>query len=189
MGHRPTLLPDGPTQNPYTDASWATLLAILEAILPSIRREAAGAAGAEPVWQRSISDEEYHRTLDHLTATMVDAPNGDDWARYLAERLSEIPRFQDLLRRTLGVYAHADARRGLGVLLAALKYVVGHVSTNSPILACNRTTDVVTVPDWDASCSPATRHPSTSNLCTSGRRSCADGETPTSPFSTPSTPR
>ncbi|KAK2630194.1 hypothetical protein QTJ16_001014 [Diplocarpon rosae] len=122
-GHLPTLLPDGPPATPFTDANWTTLLAIMDAVLPSIRRE--GSPETRSQFRKTITDTQFHDTITHLKETVVDAPDSKALDEYLDERPSDIPRFRELLKRTLGDYVPQDARKGLGIVLASLDTRVG----------------------------------------------------------------
>ncbi|KAL2074356.1 hypothetical protein VTL71DRAFT_8134 [Oculimacula yallundae] len=123
VGHLPTLLPDGPEEGPFTDANWTTLLAIMDTIIPSIKRgDSTSSSNSD---QRTISGEEYQTTITHLKETVVDPPSSDDLDEYLSERASDIPRFQELLKRSLVNYAPEKARKGLGFILTSLNTRVG----------------------------------------------------------------
>ncbi|KAH7360662.1 long chain fatty alcohol oxidase-like protein [Rhexocercosporidium sp. MPI-PUGE-AT-0058] len=123
VGHLPTLLPDGPEEGPFTDANWITLLAIMDTVIPSITREKSTSSIESN--QRTISEEEYQTTVTHLKETVVDPPNTKDLDEFLAERASDAPGFQQLLRRSLVFYAPEKARKGLGFILSALNTQLG----------------------------------------------------------------
>lgn len=118
VGHLPTLLPDGPTKDPFTEANWTTLLAIMDTVLPSIQKES---TASSKQYQATVSDAEFNSALELLKENVVDAPDSKSLAEYLDERPSKLPRFQELLRRTMGVYVPEDGRKGLGFILSALK--------------------------------------------------------------------
>ncbi|KAK6585594.1 hypothetical protein PZA11_002321 [Diplocarpon coronariae] len=122
-GHLPALLPDGPSANPFTDANWTTLLAIMDAVLPSIRRESSPGTASQS--RKTITDAEFRGVIAYLGETVVDAPDSKALDEFLDERPSEIPRFRELLTRTLGDYVPEDARKGLGIVLATLNTRVG----------------------------------------------------------------
>ncbi|KAL5326810.1 hypothetical protein ACEPPN_004499 [Leptodophora sp. 'Broadleaf-Isolate-01'] len=123
VGHLPTLLPDGPEESPFTEANWITLLAIMDTVIPSIAR--GKSTSSIELNQRTISEEEYQTTAAHLKETVVDPPNAKDLDEFLAERASDIPGFQQLLKRSLVFYAPQDARKGLGFILSALNTRIG----------------------------------------------------------------
>ena len=113
-----TALPEGPAGEPFTAAQWTTLMAIMDAVIPSIRRET---TTTDKISQLTISDVEYNTAVHHLQKTVVNAPDSESLDEYLNERPSENPRFQDLLMRTLVFYARDDARKGLSFVLSTLK--------------------------------------------------------------------
>lgn len=111
-------LPDPPNELPFTEANWRTLLAIMDTVIPSIRRETQATNNSA---QLTISDIEYNTTVDHLKNTVTNAPDSESLDEYFNEKPSEIPRFQELLKRTFVYNVKNDARQGLGFILAALK--------------------------------------------------------------------
>jgi hypothetical protein len=113
-----TPLPEGPAEKPFTDAQWTTLMAIMDTVIPSIRRQT---TTADSLSQLTVSDVEYNATVQHLKETVVDAPDSESLDVYLNEKPSDIPEFQELLSRLLVFYGREDARKGLGVILSALK--------------------------------------------------------------------
>ncbi|KUJ12732.1 long chain fatty alcohol oxidase-like protein [Mollisia scopiformis] len=115
-------LPDPPTELPFTEANWRTLLAIMDTIIPSIRRET---QATDKSTQLTISDIEYNTTVDDLKKTVTNPPDSESLDEYFNERPSEIPRFQELLKRTFVFNVRDDARKGLGFILAALNTRVG----------------------------------------------------------------
>lgn len=123
IGHLPSLLPDGPEEGPFTDTNWTTLLAIMDTVIPSISREKSGTSTNSEIDHRTISDEEYQTTVTYLKENVFDPPKDSDLDGFLAERASEIPAFQELLKRSLVFYASEDSRKGLAFILSALKYI------------------------------------------------------------------
>lgn len=111
-------LPEPPAELPFTEANWTTLLAIMDTVIPSIRRET---QATNKVTQLTISDMEYNTAVSHLKDTVTSAPDSESLDEYLDERPSENPRFRELLQRTFVNNVKDDARNGLGFILAALK--------------------------------------------------------------------
>jgi 3-methyladenine DNA glycosylase AlkD len=111
-------LPDPPVGEAFTPEQWTILLAIMDAVIPSVRRET---DAGDKISQYTITDVEYNKTVDHLKRTVVDTPDSQSLEEYFLERPSENPRFQDLLKRTLVVYSREDVRKGLAFVLSALK--------------------------------------------------------------------
>jgi hypothetical protein len=110
--------PDGPTKLPFSGLQWTTLLAIMDTVIPSIRRET---TINNKVNQLTISDIEYNQTVHHLKKTLVNSPTSESLDEYLDEKPSDNPRFLALLQRTLSTFARDDAKQGLSLILTTLK--------------------------------------------------------------------
>lgn len=113
-----TPLPDEPSDLPFSELQWKTLLAIMDTVIPSIRRET---TTSNQINQLTISDVEYNQTVQQLKKTLVNAPTSEALDEYLDEKSSDNPRFQALLQRTLSTFAHDDAKQGLSFVLTTLK--------------------------------------------------------------------
>jgi hypothetical protein len=113
-------LPQSPGDEHFTPAQWTTLLAIMDTVVPAVYRES---TTSYQLSQLTIPQKEFSAAVDHLKATVVDAPSVDKLDAYLEERPSENPLFQDVLKRTLVHYSPENARKGLGFILSSLKYV------------------------------------------------------------------
>jgi hypothetical protein len=111
-------LPDLPPGDPFTEEQWKILMAIMDTIIPSIRREA---TTDNKIDQLTVSDEQYNTAVDRLKSTVVNPPSSESLDEYLDERPSANPRFQSLLKRYLGHYAPEDAKKGLSFILSTLK--------------------------------------------------------------------
>jgi hypothetical protein len=121
-----TPLPELPSGEHFTALQWEILLAILDAVIPSIERESVSsklALGRDHISVETISDAKYGAALAHLREKVVSPPAEEDIDVFLMERPSQIPEFEDLLKRTLIQYAREDARSGLRVILTTLRYV------------------------------------------------------------------
>jgi len=90
----------------------------MDTVIPSIRRETNTNHRKD---QLTISEGKYTKALIHLQDVMVNCPEGEALEKYLDEKPSDNPKFQDLLKRTLSTYARDDARKGLSVVLTTLK--------------------------------------------------------------------
>lgn len=110
-------LPDPPAEGPYTEDNWRTLLAIMDTVIPSIRRET---IATDRSTQLTISDVEYNQTVNYLKNN-ANEPSSESLDEYFDERPSQNPKFQELLKRTFVFNVREDARKGLGFILAALK--------------------------------------------------------------------
>lgn len=113
-----TPLPDGPTELPFLALQWSTLLAIMDTVIPSIRRATTTSNKAN---QLTISDAEYKKTVKHLKKTLANPPDSESLDEYLGEKPSDNQRFQALLQRTLSTFARDDAKQGLSLILTTLK--------------------------------------------------------------------
>ena len=111
-------LPDLPPGDPFTGEQWKILMAIMDTIIPSIRRET---TASNTVDELTVSDVQYNTAVDHLKNIVVNAPTGGPLDEYLDERPSANPNFQSLLKRYLGHYAPDDAKKGLSFVLSTLK--------------------------------------------------------------------
>jgi hypothetical protein len=113
-----TPVPDGPTELPFSELQWSTLLAIMDTVIPSIRRET---TTNNTINQLTISDVEYNKTVKHLKKTLANSPDSESLDEYLDEKPSDNQRFQALLQRTLSTFVMDDARQGLSLILTTLK--------------------------------------------------------------------
>lgn len=111
-------LPDLAPGDPFTEEQWTILMAIMDTIIPSIRKES---NTSNKIEQLTVSDVQYDTAVDHLKSTVVEPPTSEALDEYLDERPSANPRFQSLLKRYLGQYAPEDAKKGLSFVLSALK--------------------------------------------------------------------
>ena len=112
-----TPLPPPATGEVLTEAQWTTLLAIADTIIPSIE------VSTSPSKQKlSIQASEYTNAVEAITHGSPEDKSTVIPHSYLQENASSIPGFKELLRRTLSDYVREDARRGIRVILSALKY-------------------------------------------------------------------
>jgi hypothetical protein len=111
-------LPDAPAGEPFTSEQWTTLMSIMDTVIPSIRREA---APSNTLSHQSISDVQYNAIVGGLETTLAHPPDGKSLDTFLDEKPSDNAEFQDLLKRSLLLYAREDARKGLAFILSALK--------------------------------------------------------------------
>lgn len=115
-------LPDPPEDQYYTDLQWSTLMAIMDTVVPSIHR---ASITNDPYSQLSVPDDEYNDAVSHMRTTISSPPSNEALEAYLNEKPSDIPAFQDLLLRTLTIYAREDARKVLGFVLTTLNTRLG----------------------------------------------------------------
>lgn len=113
-----TPLPDGPAEALFNELQWATLMAIMNTVIPSIRRDTTSSNKKN---QLTISDVEYNNTVNHLKKVLVNSPDSESLDEYLDEKPSDNPRFRALLLRSLSTFARDDAKKGLSFVLTTLK--------------------------------------------------------------------
>lgn len=116
-----TPLPEPPAGEAFTSDQWLILMSIMDTVIPSIHRESFASGGLSHL---IIPDEKYNATVVQLKKAAVadpDAPDGESLEKYLDEKPSDNPDFQDLLKRTLVQFAREDARKGLAFILSTLK--------------------------------------------------------------------
>ncbi|RDL40582.1 Long chain fatty alcohol oxidase-like protein [Venustampulla echinocandica] len=118
----PTILPDGPSEEPFTPVQWNTLMALMDAVIPSIQR---GSAGEQKGAHLALVDAEYNNSVRALQKSIKDAPDAESFDKYLNEKASDCPQFQDLLKRALGQDAPEQSRKGLAFILSTLNTRVG----------------------------------------------------------------
>ncbi|KAI9645833.1 hypothetical protein NHQ30_005268 [Ciborinia camelliae] len=115
-------LPDPPGDQYFTDLQWSTLMAIMDTVIPSIHR---ASITNDPSSQLSVPDDEYNDAVTHMQMTISSPPSNEALEAYLNEKPSDIPEFQDLLLRTLTIYAREDARKVLAFVLTTLNTRLG----------------------------------------------------------------
>lgn len=113
-----TPLPAGPTEDIYTTAQMTTLMAIMDAVIPSIQR-ASKASDKDEITHLIVSDEEYEKNVAHIKEKVVGT--WEELDGYLGEKASDCPEFQNLLKRLLSCYVPEKGQKGLGFILTSLK--------------------------------------------------------------------
>lgn len=109
-------LPSPPSGEVLTDSQWTTLMAIADAVIPSIRDSSQSSEGG-----LLVEPTEYATAVKTLNAKIPDTGNVDLARTYLLESPSTLPGFKQFLQRAIGDYMREDARKGLRVLLSALE--------------------------------------------------------------------
>ncbi|RSM09118.1 hypothetical protein CEP52_004302 [Fusarium oligoseptatum] len=89
--------PEAPNPDPLLEAQWRTLMVVMDTVVSSCQRNESRDVGAA-----ALSDAEYATAMTHLrqnaTPALSDTSKLD---AFLAEKPSEIPLFQDILKRML----------------------------------------------------------------------------------------
>ena len=111
-------LPDPPAGEPFTSDQWLILMALMDTVIPSIRRES---TVKDDLKQLALPDVQYNANVDRLRATLKIAPDSQSLDEYFYEKASDNPEFEDLLKRSLVHYTPEDVRKGLAFILSALK--------------------------------------------------------------------
>ena len=91
-------------------------MAIADAVIPSIKV-------SSTLSDRGIclAPAEYASAHETITQRLPAQRNPDLTQRFLQENASSLPGFREVLQRTLGDYTREDARKGIRVILSALK--------------------------------------------------------------------
>ena len=97
------------------ECQWVTLLAIADTIIPRLHLSSSDASeGLElPAAQYEV--------LKDTVSTRNSSDNAEFATKFLEERPSASPEFRAFLERHLSDYLRQDARKGLRVILSALK--------------------------------------------------------------------
>lgn len=103
-----------------TPSQFKTLMAIADAIIPSIK----SAEGSDPTADLQLPRDDYALTVKTFDQ-LAKSSNGE-LDSFLAERPSDLEPFRDYVRRTLCDNVNDDVRKGTIFFLNALKYVMGH---------------------------------------------------------------
>lgn len=115
-------LPPPPEEDIFTPDQWTILLAIADTIIPSIRSSDSIDPSA-----LSVPDSELAAARSHLQ-NGLDNPHSEESTHlitsYLEEAASSVPQFKDSLKAIFGRHVHHEARKGLSLILTALKYVI-----------------------------------------------------------------
>lgn len=95
-------LPEAPSTDPLPEAQWHTLMAVMDTVMSSCQKN-------EPrdVDATALSDAEYEKTTTHLRQnTSLDLSDTSTFDAFLAEKPSDIPLFQEILKRMLAGFPH-----------------------------------------------------------------------------------
>ena len=109
-------LPPPPEGEVLTAAQWRTLMAIADAILPSI--EVSTTLSTEKL---AVQASEYASAIDQIQKFIPVAADTEVTRYYLQENASSTPGFKESIHRQLGHYVREDALKGIRVILAALE--------------------------------------------------------------------
>ena len=114
-------MPPLPSEDPLTAAQWKTLLAISDAVIPSIKPASVANARVEI----AVADNAYSTAVSALRAlTPEDDPSAETAVtEYLAENASSNPAFKEELQRIFAMYMPQSTKKELFMVLNILEYV------------------------------------------------------------------
>lgn len=111
-----TPLPPPPDGQVLTESQWITLMAIADAIIPSI--EVSSTLSNSSL---CIAASEYTSAVETISNRLPAQTDSNLTQRFLQENASSLPGFRELVKRILGDYVREDARKGIRVILSALE--------------------------------------------------------------------
>ena len=111
-----TPLPPSPDGQILTESQWTTLMAIADAVIPSIEV-------SSTLSNRSLclAPSEYASTVQTISQRLPAEAGPNLTQRFLQENASSVPGFRELLQRILADYVREDARKGIRVILSVLE--------------------------------------------------------------------
>jgi len=109
-------LPPPPEGEVLTAAQWRTLMAIADAVIPSIE-----VSSTPSTRKLAIQTSEYASAIERIQH-LISVPAPTETAqRLLQENASSTPGFKESIHRQLGHYLREDAVKGIRVILSALE--------------------------------------------------------------------
>ncbi|KAK3692226.1 hypothetical protein B0T22DRAFT_531748 [Podospora appendiculata] len=109
-------LPPPPTGDWFDETQWAVLLALLDAVIPSITAET---DVQDAKAQQALPDAHFDELVGRAQASMVEPPSADVLKSYFEDRPSTQPWFLYAVKRTLDTVPD-PVRKQLGSVLSAL---------------------------------------------------------------------
>lgn len=110
-------LPPPPEGEVLTAAQWRTLMAIADAVIPSIE-----VSSIPSTRKLAIQTSEYASAIERIQH-LIPAPALTETAQsFLQESASSTPGFKESIHRQLAHYLREDAVKGIQVILSALEY-------------------------------------------------------------------
>lgn len=121
-----TPLPPLPPEDPLTQAQWKTLLAIADAVIPSIKPMSTANAKSE----LPVTDKDYSTAVSKLKALVPENdPNADIAVKdYLDDHASKNPAFRVELQRVFALYMCENLRKELVMVLNVLNTRAGSLA-------------------------------------------------------------
>ncbi|RAL14814.1 choline dehydrogenase [Aspergillus homomorphus CBS 101889] len=120
---REVVIPPVPATEVLTDLQWETILALADAVVPSIR---AAADNAPSTTHYTVTDADFESATATLTDTLSVSEASAGVARaYLEESASALPQFREGLQRLLADYVHKEGQNGIRFILDVLNTRAG----------------------------------------------------------------
>ena len=111
-----TPLPPPPDGQALTESQWTTLMAIADAVIPSITVSSTLLNSS-----LCLAPAEYASAHETITQRLPARADPNLTHRFLQENASSLPGFRELVQRILGNYIREDARKGIRVILSTLE--------------------------------------------------------------------
>ena len=111
-----TPLPPLPDGQVFTESQWTTLMAIADTVISSIE-----VSSTQLNSSLCIAPAEYASAHESITQRLPAQADRNLPQRFLRENASSLPGFKEILQRTFGDYTREDAKKGIRVMLSALK--------------------------------------------------------------------
>lgn len=113
-----TPLPAIDRDDPFTEAQWTTLMSIMDSVIQSVTDDA---ARMDERSHMVVETKEYSETVKHIKDQVVGNLSEENLRAYFQEKASDVPEFQELMKRTFSCNVPQKGQKGLGVVLSALK--------------------------------------------------------------------
>lgn len=111
-------IPPLPDTQLFSELQWKTLLSLADTMIPSVR--SSGNANTTKV----VPAPQFDSAVSKLASDIPGPDSAQKATRYLEENASSNPAFRDNIQRLFGTFVHQEGRKGLSLVLNALKYVV-----------------------------------------------------------------
>lgn len=99
-----------------TETQWTTLMAIADTIIPSI--EVSSMTSRQSL---CVQTSDYAIAVEDIKRGVGPENKAEIAQNYMRENASSLPSFRELLKRSLAEYVREDAKKGIRVILSALK--------------------------------------------------------------------
>lgn len=110
-------------EDPLTPSQWRLLLALADAIIPTVVPE----TPVDPMKELAVPSSEYSQALTTLESTNLRGDEEGLAKTYLSERPSQNPAFKEALWRFIGCHVPADLKSQLALAFNLLDYRAGAI--------------------------------------------------------------